>query len=196
MSCRAAVTVFVVTLGLMVGCTGEDPAAGLPSSTPSSTATTAEVVPETSVPTTPVVTGAPALPAEAQEQTPDGAAAFVQHWYDTLEYSWEVMDSAPIRALGECLTCIEFADTIDSVAGRGNHLAGNQVTVRNLSPNAVLEDGSTSVAALFDAPAQSEVDPQGVPVAVVEGAVSNIQYLFDLAWDGATWTVTSIRLIQ
>ncbi|MBA2417245.1 MAG: hypothetical protein H0V64_15440, partial [Geodermatophilaceae bacterium] len=88
MSCRAAVTVFVVTLGLMVGCTGEDPAAGLPSSapssTPSSTATTAEVVPETSVPTTPVVTGAPALPAEAQEQTPDGAAAFVQHWYDTL----------------------------------------------------------------------------------------------------------------
>ncbi len=206
MSRRAAVTVVAVTLAVVVGCSSEDPPASLPSSAPPSTTeappttSTAPTTPTTSTapttPTTATATGAPTVPAAAQQQTPDGAAAFVQHWFDTLEYSWAVMESAPIRALGECLTCIEFAETIDGVAGRGNHLEGNEVTVRNLSPNAVLADGSTSVVALFDAPSQSEVDPQGVIVQVIEGAVSNIQYLFALARASETWTVASIRLIQ
>lgn len=141
-------------------------------------------------------TGAPTVPAAAQQQTPDGAAAFVQYWFDTLTYSWDVMQSEPLLSLGECLTCSEFAQTIDGVAAKGNHLEGNEVAVRNLSPNAVLADGSSSVLALFDAPPQNEVDPQGAVVEVIEGAVTDIQYFFDLAWATGGWTVTSIRLIS
>jgi len=194
MSGRVPVGVAVVLLALLVGCTSEDPPAGLPPSAPSTTETAPETT--TPAPTTPTATGAPTVPAEAQEQTPDGAAAFVRHWFDSLTYSWNVMDSAPIRALGECLTCVQFAETIDSVDARGNHLEGNQISVRNLSSNAILEDGSTFVTALFDAPMQNEVDPQGVVVETIEGAVTDIQYFFDLAWTSQTWKVTSIRLIE
>lgn len=191
---RAALTLCVMVLA---GCSGEPEEQPLDSLPPPPTTsapapTTSEPAPTTSA----APTGAPALPPEASEQTPEGAAAFVQHWFDTLEYSWNAMDSAPLRELGECATCIAFADTIDSVVQRGNHLEGNEVTVRNLSPNAVLGDGSTSVVALFDAPAQSEVDPQGTVVEVIESAVADIQYLFDLSWSGSTWVVAAIRLIE
>ncbi|MEJ7703656.1 MAG: hypothetical protein WKF47_08325 [Geodermatophilaceae bacterium] len=77
MSGRAPAGVAVVLLALMVGCTSEDPPAGLPPSAPSTTET--PTVTTTPAPTTPTATGAPTVPAEAQQQTPDGAAAFIQH---------------------------------------------------------------------------------------------------------------------
>lgn len=193
MSGRAAVVGALVTLAVVVGgCSGEDPPASLPPSTPASTPVASTTTPPS---TSAVPSGAPTLPPAAQEQTPEGAAAFVQHWFDTLTYSWDVMQSAPLRNLGECLTCVEFAKTIDRVVADGNHLQGNKVTVRNLSPNEVLADGSSSVLALFDAPAQTEVDPQGAVVKVIEGAVTDIQYFFDLEWVSSRWAVTSIRLV-
>jgi len=35
-----------------------------------------------------------------------------------------------------------------------------------------------------------------VVVETIEGAVTDIQYFFDLAWTSQTWKVTSIRLIE
>jgi hypothetical protein len=106
------------------------------------------------------------------------------------------MQSEPILALGECLTCVEFAETIDRVAADGNRLEGNEVNLKNVAPNAVLADGSTSVVTLFDAPEQNEVNAEDEVVDVVESAVTNIQYLFNLTWMNSKWSVTSIRLIQ
>ncbi|MDQ3463346.1 MAG: DUF6318 family protein [Actinomycetota bacterium] len=142
------------------------------------------------------MTGAPALPAEAQEQTPDGAAAFVQHWYDTLEYSWEVMDSAPIRALGECLSCDNLAETIDSVAADGDRLEGGDLTIRSLEPNSLSNDGSTTVNTLVSSAEQRIVAPDGSTREVLGQAQENLQFFFDLGWIESTWAVTSIRIVE
>jgi len=196
MSHRAAVTVVAVTLAVVVGCSSEDPPASLPSSAPPSTteaAPTSSTAPTT--PTTATATGAPTVPAAAQQQTPDGAAAFVQHWFDTLEHSWAVMESAPIRALGECLTCIEFAETIDGVAERGNVLDGGDAIIKSLQPNAVSE-GMASAVVLFSAEQQREVTASGSVVNVVGEAVTDLQYVFDIGWTPTGWRVTSIRVIR
>lgn len=203
MSGRGPAAGVVVLLTLLVGCTGaiDDPTGTVPPAPSPTTASTSETPTEneaeteSAAPTTSAAAGAPTMPAEAQQQTPEGAAAFVQHWYAVLEYSWSVMHSAPIRALGECLTCIQFADTIDGVASRGNVLDGGSATVTSVQPNAVA-DGRSSAVVLFSAEEQREISPTGDVVDVVGASVQDLQYFFDLTWTQNAWSVTSIRVIR
>ena len=194
MSGRAPAGVAVVLLALMVGCTSEDPPAGLPPSASSTTET--PTVTTTPAPTTPAETGAPTVPPVAQQQTPDGAAAFIQHYYVILEYSWSVMDSAPLRALGDCLSCNNLSETIDSVAADGDRLEGGDVTIRSVQPNAVASDGSTTVDTLVSSAEQRIVAPDGTTRQVLGEAQESLQFFFDLGWAGSTWTVTSIRIVE
>lgn len=176
---------------LVAGCTGQDP----PPSTATFTttdATVSETSAATTAPTTSVPPGAPGLPDAARQQTPEGAEAFVRHWFDTLEYSWEVMDSAPIRQLGECLTCLAFADTIDSVRDRGNVLDGGDLTINSVDANQ--SPGiSNSVLVALSAMEQREVSPSGTTISVIDPGTPGIQFLFDLEGGGPEWVVIAIR---
>lgn len=196
MSCRAAVSVAVLTLAVLAGCSDEDPPASLPTPTASSTPTTAPETTTTAPPTSATPTGAPTVPAAAQEQTPDGAAAFVQHWYDTLEYAESIMNSSPVRALddGSCLSCDNFADTIDSVAADGDRLEGGKITAHNIEPNAIQGNGSSTVNTLISYTEQRIASPDGTTELLGPGE-DNIQFFFTLAWRDSSWRVGEIQVI-
>lgn len=196
---RVAGAALTMSVLVLAGCSGEaadQPLESVPSQSSPAPSSSSPVTSEPAPTTSATPTGAPVLPPEAAEQTPDGAAAFVQHWFDTLEYSWEVMESTHVRQLGECLTCIQFADTIDEVKARGNRLEGAETTVSSISPNAVLADGSGGAVALFSATEQREVDPAGELVSVIDPGVEGLQYLFTLGWRSDSWTVMSVNPIR
>ena len=198
MSHRAAVTVVAVTLAVVVGCSSEDPPASLPSSAPPSTteaAPTSSTAPTT--PTTATATGAPTVPAAAQQQTPDGAAAFVQHWFDTLNYAYAAMDTEPFleSSADSCLTCAALARTVESVASRGNLIDGGQISVRNLAPSAVQSGGNATVTALFGADELREVAPDQTLVQIIEADGGDVSYLVDVTWAGSSWTTAAARLL-
>ncbi|MBA2508208.1 MAG: hypothetical protein H0V32_05820 [Nocardioidaceae bacterium] len=197
MSSRAALSAAVVMLAVVVGCSEEDPPASLPSPTsPSSASSSAPETTTTAPSTSATPTGAPTVPAAAQEQTPDGAAAFVQHYYETLEYSWSVMDSSPLRALGDCLSCANLAGTIDEVAAAGDHLEGGNIVVKSVEPSSVSADGATTVNSLVSSAEQRIVGPDGVTQEVLGQEQPDLQFFFDLTWTNGGWAVTSIRIIE
>jgi len=195
MSWGAAVKGAVLTLVVLGGCSSEDPPASLPSAPPS--ATTEPPVTTGSAPTTSAApTGAPTVPAAAQQQTPDGAAAFVQHWFEVLGYSEGVMVSTPLRALddGSCLSCDNFSRTIDEVAADGNRLDGGGITVDNIQANAILGDGSTTVTTLISFTEQHIIGSDG-SVEVLGPAEEDVQFLFELVWVGSGWRAGGIQVI-
>ncbi len=190
---RAGAAVLVGLCCLVSGCNGGDP----PPSNPTVTTSTSAVATTTAAPsTTAPPTGAPVLPDAARQQTPEGAEAFVRHWYATLEYSWSVMQSAPIRTLGECLSCANYADTIDAVAADGKRIVGGDITVNLADGTVTGQSTAATVAAVISASEQTVQDSAGAQVAVLSEALANSQFLFDLSWQADTWSVTSIRIVE
>lgn len=185
-----------VLIAVLTGCSSEDPP---PSSAPPLSSSGTSQAPTTSASPTPTAVteaGPPVLPAQAQQLTPGGAAAFVRYWYDVLLYSEQVMDSAPLRALddGSCLSCDNFSDTIDSVAADGNRLEGGEVTVLNAEPSGVQSDGSTTVNTLVAYPEQRIVSPDGSS-EVLGPAEDSIGFFFRVARVEAAWRVDEIQLL-
>lgn len=190
----AAVLIAGVTLSL-AACQGSDPP---PASTlPPSTSTSAPTTTVTSTPpaTTPPATGAPTLPAEAQEMTPEGAAAFVRHWFRVLQYAQEEMISAPLTALddGSCESCNNYASTIDSVLADGDRLAGGETTIFNAEPSQVSTDGAATVSCLVAFAETLRLRPDGTS-EVLGPAEPSIGLFFDLV-EGPSWRVDEIRLL-
>lgn len=188
---RAGAAVLVGLCCLVSGCSGGDP----PPSNPTVTTSTSAVSTTTAAPSTTVPpTGAPVLPDAARQQTPAGAEAFVRHWYATLEYSWSVMDSTPLRALGDCLSCENFAGTIDTVAAEGNRLSGGDVTLSTVDPSADASGSDTTVLTAVSFAKQTIVAPDGSEELLGE-ASGEVQFIFELDWMSA-WTVGEIRIVQ
>lgn len=196
MSCRAAGSVAVLTLAVLAGCSEADPPASLPTPTVSSTPTTEPKTTTAAPPTSATPTGAPTVPAAAQEQTPDGAAAFVQHWFDSVNYAIRTTESTSVRILGECPSCLAIAESIDQVADKGNSLTGGIATVTSVQPTQIQSNGSTTVVALLSATPTDEVNPQGNIVATIDPGATNVQYLFTLAWGPSAWLVASIQVLE
>ena len=93
--CAAALA---VVLGMTATGCSQDSASPAPleptTTTPSSTPTASP-------------TGPPPMPAEARGTSRKAAVAFVRHWVDTLNYSADTLDSAPLKKLSspECDAC-------------------------------------------------------------------------------------------
>lgn len=106
------------------------------------------------------------------------------------------MDSAPLRALddGSCLSCDNFADTIDSVAEDGDRLEGGEVTVHNAEPSAIQGNGSTTVNTLVSYTEQRIVSPNG-SFEVLGPAEEDVGFFFTLVQVDAAWRVGGIQLL-
>lgn len=88
----------------------------------------------TSPPTTSPPPTEPPIPKAAQQNTLDGAKAFVVYYNDIVNYSEKVQNTARLRELfnhDTCRPCLGLADLIDERAKKGFHLSGGEYEVLN-----------------------------------------------------------------
>jgi hypothetical protein len=111
-----------------VGACSQETPQPAPSSSSSTTATATS--PTTEV-TEPPVAEPPALPPEATTPDAAGAAAFVRHWFDLVNYAYATGDTAPAQALSDpdCETCINLIKTIEDQYRDGGRIEGGQLSV-------------------------------------------------------------------
>lgn len=181
---------------LLSGCSGSDPPPSTPTATTaSSTSATATTTPAPSSSVAP--TGAPVLPEAARQQTPEGAEAFVRHWFALLNFGYASMNPAPYLQISaaSCRTCAALAQTITEVNERGNRIGGGVITVKQTDASQVLSNGSSTVTALFGAAELREEASDGTLVKVIEADGGDVSYLINLEWTQNSWFVSAARLL-
>lgn len=142
-------TALVVVTMLLGGCAS---GAAEPASTTIGAAEPSQVVPAPSVEVS-VKADAdeelepPEMPALAREQTPEGAVAFAEWWFDTLNYATASGDTEQLRtlSLGECETCGNLITEIERAYAQGGSMQGGSVDVAVDSPGGLRERGALLV---------------------------------------------------
>lgn len=67
----------------------------------------------------------PTMPAQAKEDTPEGAAAFVKHYIELVNYAANTGDSEPMAAASQaCKPCQSFGDAFSEEPTDGERFAG------------------------------------------------------------------------
>lgn len=148
MTGRVAAAAAVVALLLLSACTDEPddtptaPTFAAPSTTALEPSPSESAEPSTAESTTPAL-AAPALPAAATEETPEGAAAFAEWWFETLNYARATGDTTKLRAayVETCGTCENFASQIDETYSKGGLIEGGTIDVTVDTPTALEQDG-------------------------------------------------------
>ncbi|MCW2839552.1 MAG: hypothetical protein JWR55_1035 [Aeromicrobium sp.] len=101
----------VVALAMLAACSS-DPAPVEPDPSPTATAS--------STPTIAV----PTMPAQAREDSPEGAAAFVKHYVDVFNYAAATGDVDELSELSspDCEGCQKYIDEFRSIYARGDRI--------------------------------------------------------------------------
>lgn len=108
------------------------------SSTPSSSEPTSAA--PTTEPTGPVE---PKLPPEAEESTKAGAEAFVEYWWEIVNYAQATGDTKTLKrtSVESCQTCHSGIDWIDQVYAAGGRVVGEGYEI--LDQNAIAAPGGS-----------------------------------------------------
>ncbi|WP_130012190.1 DUF6318 family protein [Serinicoccus sediminis] len=131
---RTAIAV-VAGLALLTACTQESEPSPMP--TPEEALTTATQEPDdvavTSAPAEtateeptedPAAEGPPEMPAEAREQTEEGAEAFAQHYIDVLNWAYRTGETGPAEELSgsECDSCSGLIEEASQYQTTGDYV--------------------------------------------------------------------------
>jgi predicted lipid-binding transport protein (Tim44 family) len=170
---------------LLTGCSGEaadTPGATLPpaTSTPSASAT---------------ATAADEVPPEAKAATPEGAAAFVRHFYERIERAYAERDPEVLRPVvdADCEACNGLLAAVARLRDDNNTLASPyRITVKDVVVPG-LEAGQTEVVALaiFDESELVRLDESGVEQARLP-ALSGVAQDVRLMRVGESWRVEEV----
>jgi len=76
----------------------------------------------------------PAMPDQAKEDSKEGAAAFVDHWIQVLNYSMATGDVRELSRLStdNCSGCQKYVESIRSMYERGGYLKGGMWDIENV----------------------------------------------------------------
>lgn len=186
---RAAVGVVALLLAVaLAGCEDEeDPPEPIESSSepaPPSTSTTAEPTP-----TGPVE---PTLPAEAAQPTRAGALAFVDYYWDVVNYAQHTGDVGPLKRISEtnCSGCNGGIRYITKVYDRGGRIVGGDFDLVRATP------GRTPSGA-WHVSTRVHVDRSKTTGAGDLDQVSRsgeLEFLFGLENTGDAWQLTFLDM--
>jgi hypothetical protein len=193
---RAAVAAAVLLVAVALGaCTGDEPDTEVTAPTfveesPSPSASSA-APPESPEPSAEPTVAAPPLPELATQQTPEGAVAFTEWWFETLNYATATGDTAGLRAVSEdtCGTCSAFAERIESAYLGGGRIQGGAVSVR-VDPPPSVEQGGAALA-VFSSTAGGEVEDASGQVTLALTA-EDVALVVAVLWRETRWTVGGI----
>lgn len=186
----------VVVLGLIAGCSDDDPEPKVADPTDSSSAaSTGSPTPDPSPsPTAPV---APTLPAEAQGTDAAAAEAFVRFYWETVNYAQATGDTESLRQLGDnsCSACTSGADGIEETFQGGGSILGGEVLVSRATARRV----TSRVGAAFAVNVEASTRPQVVRAPdgssqKFEGGESAFQFILRVL-DGA-WSVMRLDVTE
>jgi serine/threonine protein kinase len=95
--------------------------------------------------------------------TAEGAIAFVQHWFEVLNYATSSGDTGPFDKASSpgCQTCAAVSKTIRTQYQSGGALRGGQYTVRNVSADDLFTPERPVVRVVFDRSARSSIGGDG-----------------------------------
>lgn len=127
----------------------------------------------------------------AKKQTDAGAVAFVEYFWETVNYAWTMPDDAILKPLSapECGTCRNLEASASRFAKSGEHFSSPPMTATD--PKLVYLVGNEAQAILKVQRKNAElIDEQGnVVTENTEGPIADRSV--KLKWDGH-WVVTAI----
>lgn len=134
----------------------------------------------------------PELPAAATAETPEGAAAFAEWWFATLNYATATGETAELRAtfLDNCQTCENFATQIETAYGSGGSISGGRIRVQVDVP-AALQEGGVTLAVGVDAEAGQVRDTEGE--VVEELGAESLASAVAVLWEQERWALGGIQ---
>ncbi|WP_346619298.1 DUF6318 family protein [Blastococcus montanus] len=123
---------------------------------PTNAAPTTEALPPLGPPDLP-------MPAEAREQTAEGAQAFTEYYVEVYNHAMRSLDTSYMRDLSrECETCDQLADQVDRVAASEQEYDGGQVTIVGSTPPYLTGDEAQLVFDVKQAPLSITMDDQPI----------------------------------
>lgn len=188
----AAVTLLGITT--LVACSGESPqaadsppsSASVTSDTPDATATRPLESP------TPPTEAPPPLPVEAQAADVDGAAAFIRHYFDVVNYAYRTGDVAPLDAISAegCASCLNVLDRAVQGNASGGGMRDGAISIGDLAVAA--GDPATGLEATgsLSQRAGTWVNDSGdivEDVEEVDGYFLGVIVVYDSYWSVLEW---------
>ncbi len=139
--------------------------------------------------------GVPELPAEAIEDTEDGAEAFVQYYYDLINYLAASPKAGVLKPFSsaECGTCANFEDDAAEFEAAGKSYDGD--TVRALEIRAFELESGYRVEVIGESPSYSIIDSAGEVIARAEASAEQ-NVVFEIRPKADSFEVESIKLVQ
>ncbi len=133
----------------------------------------------------------PAMPAQAQEMTNEGAEAFVVYWYDLANYAVTTGDIGPMmtHAAPQCASCQDLRDQIVAAYSNGGVIIDNLWTLGEPAVT-IRQDAVYGVEFTFDQSAGLELDGQGVVEKVFPTDHKTLVAV--LQYHGGQWWVEEI----
>lgn len=171
-----AATALGLTLTL-AGC-GDDPVPPAPSpSTPRATVSPS--------PTGPV---APVLPDAARANTPEGAEAFVRHWFEALTYAIQTGDTGPADAMAAkpCKACRGISERIHSIYDPGGRISGGGWNIVDLGEYPNSTPALPRYFVLVEQPRQQLINEHGATVSTTKK--KRFAFAVTIAWSDG-WRV-------
>lgn len=93
------------------------------------------------------------MPAEAREQTPAGAEAFLRYYMDVYNLAQRTLDSQYMREFSrDCATCDQLADDIDADQALRYTYEGGALTVNGVSPPVLSGSQAETAFSITQAP--------------------------------------------
>ncbi|MDP3967997.1 MAG: DUF6318 family protein [Nocardioides sp.] len=111
---RRALTAAVASLALLAGCSDNPEPAPLDADSSPSASPSADAAPE--------------MPDEAKENTPEGAEAFVRHYFEALSVAFSTGETDQVSTLArrECSGCTAITSEIESIYKDGGRVEGGR----------------------------------------------------------------------
>lgn len=135
---------------------------------------------------------APELPAAATEETPEGAAAFAEWWFETLNYATATGDTSQVRAsfAETCETCENLASRIEDAYSAGGDISGGAIRTTVDVPTQ-LEEGGVALAMQIDAEGGAIRDGEGDVISELEA--EQLASVMAVLFIDGTWIVGGIQ---
>ena len=132
----------------------------------------------------------PPLPEAATQETPDGAASFVDHYLEVLNYASLSGDVAALEELSAegCVACQRFIDTVADTYAGGGSFEGGEWSLGDVQVEQLTEVWSV-VGPVTTTPGTQIPEAGGDPRTSPE---TNTEVEFQIRPSGKAWVVMSL----
>lgn len=193
MPSRGFVVCLAVALGGLgvAGCTNgkDDP-------TPSPTTSTSISVSSSPSPSSGSPSPSPSpsvsIPAEAMQQTPEGAVAFVKFYFDQVNKAYMTPDATLLPALGEsgCKSCASAQTEVLEMVSKGQRYSDSVISLSDVSAQAGASAGQQFVALTMNQLAVTKVDTTGGVVDTNTARSAELKAL--VSWKEGSWVMSGV----